>query len=176
MNLARFTQIVSAYGSKPTAWPEAERSAAEVFVTTNPNAKILLHKESLLDNQLDGYLVKQNNIAGLQSSLLSSSKSRQQTLNTDKRKTESTTIDPEDAIEENETPRFIDILIQWVLPLQPRFIWRPIIAACCPLVIGTLLGAAIDLQQDTEMYSSTDSWDDELALMFYIDSSEMAHE
>lgn len=52
MTLARFAQIVEAYGGEPRAWPEAERDAAQTFCAANADARALKAEAAALDSML----------------------------------------------------------------------------------------------------------------------------
>lgn len=49
MGLARFEQLVAAYGAQPQRWPELERRAAEMLLESDPRAARLLADADALD-------------------------------------------------------------------------------------------------------------------------------
>ena len=49
MGLERFEHLVDAYGADPRRWPEAERAAAEVFLSGSEAARALVEGAARLD-------------------------------------------------------------------------------------------------------------------------------
>ena len=57
MTPERFRQIIAAYGAAPQRWPEAERDAAQAFVSGNSKAQSMLAQEASLDRMLSSYRI-----------------------------------------------------------------------------------------------------------------------
>ncbi len=53
VDLPRLQQIVAAYGSRPSRWPEKERDSALVLLQSHPEIQSILEQESDLDAWLD---------------------------------------------------------------------------------------------------------------------------
>ena len=146
MNLDRFTQIVNAYGSRQARWPLEERQAAFDFLQNNEAAQLLLQQEKMLDDQLDQHVVESTNLHTLQTHILANIEQPSVTL--------------------------VDLVIGWLVPERPQQFWRPVFAATLPLVIGTLMGISIDANIDDYQVDANDLWDDDIVLMFNVDTEE----
>ena len=57
LTLARFRELIDAYGATPARWPEAERAAAERLLQSDAQAVRLLAEAEPLDAWLDSYEV-----------------------------------------------------------------------------------------------------------------------
>jgi hypothetical protein len=57
MTLARFTDLLDAYGARADAWPQAEREAAQLLLQENGDAQGLVAEAERLDAWLDDYAV-----------------------------------------------------------------------------------------------------------------------
>ena len=57
MTLARFAELLDAYGARLAQWPAAERAAAERFAQTDAEAQRLLASDAALDAWLETYAV-----------------------------------------------------------------------------------------------------------------------
>lgn len=57
MTLARFRELLDAYGVRSEGWPNAERAAAEAFLRDNSEAQRVLSEAEPLDAWLDCYEV-----------------------------------------------------------------------------------------------------------------------
>ncbi|HKP57062.1 MAG TPA: hypothetical protein VJV78_10090 [Polyangiales bacterium] len=57
LTLARFRELIDAYGAMPARWPVAERAAAEALVRNDAQAARLLAEAEPLDALLDTYEV-----------------------------------------------------------------------------------------------------------------------
>lgn len=55
LTLARFTELVEAYGAELARWPELERARASELIEAQPQAAELLAEAAELDALLDGY-------------------------------------------------------------------------------------------------------------------------
>ena len=146
MNLARFTQIVSAYGSKQARWPVEERQAAYDFLQDNEAAQILLQQEKMLDDQLDRHVAEDSNLGTIETNILN-------------------------AIEQ-PSDNLVDLVISWLVPARPQQFWRPVFAATLPLLVGTVMGITIDTSSEDYQVEANDLWDDDIVLMFNVDTEE----
>ncbi|MFP3942794.1 MAG: hypothetical protein ACLFWF_02820 [Alphaproteobacteria bacterium] len=68
--LKRFAELVSAYGARPEAWPEAERARARALMRASPAARRLLAEAAEVDGWLDRLAVPPVS-AGLEQRILS---------------------------------------------------------------------------------------------------------
>jgi hypothetical protein len=57
MTLARFTELLDAYGARAESWPRAHREAAELLLRENGDAQRLVAEATRLDTWLDDYAV-----------------------------------------------------------------------------------------------------------------------
>lgn len=55
LTLARFTELLDAYGAELTRWPELERPRAAELIDAQPQAAKLLAEAAQLDGLLDSY-------------------------------------------------------------------------------------------------------------------------
>lgn len=53
MNQSQFEHLLDAYGTRWTAWPEAEREAAKTLLNTSEDARSLWQQAEALDDVLD---------------------------------------------------------------------------------------------------------------------------
>lgn len=149
MNLAQFTQVVETYGSKPSNWPEQTRSACMGFVSASTSAQAFLKQHQQLEAMLDQ--IEAPSFAGLEDKIM-----RQQLP-----------LQPVSAI---------DSLINWLLPNRVDLaLWRPITAACLPLVFGIAVGNYFSFGVESSS-NELESWDEELALLSFYDLSSAAIE
>ena len=58
MTLARFSELVGAFGGSPRRWPDAERAAALTLFVGSPEAQALAARAAGLDDLLDDYAVE----------------------------------------------------------------------------------------------------------------------
>lgn len=149
MNLEQFTQIVETYGSKPSNWPDHTRSAGLSFVSTNTSAQGLLKQHQQLESMLNTITVP-------------------------------SFIDLESKIMRQQLPQqpvsTLDSLINWLLPNRLGVeLWRPITAACLPLVFGIAVGNYFSFGVASTT-TALESWDEELVLLSFNDLSSAAIE
>jgi hypothetical protein len=57
MTLARFTELLDAYGARPAHWPESDRAAAEALLAAGGEAARVFAEAEALDGVLDAYQV-----------------------------------------------------------------------------------------------------------------------
>lgn len=132
MDHTRLIQIIEAYGAHPERWPEEERFAAEQLLGDDLDANRLLSIHKLVDRALDSYVVVHP--LHLKSKIMANLPGR----------------------------ALIDRWLEWLIPDFDEirsYFWRPVLAACLPLVTGLLLGSSL-LSVDV-----VDSWEDEIVLI-----------
>lgn len=144
MNSKQFTQVIETYGSKPSNWPDSVRAACESFVSTDPSAQHFLKQHQHLESMLDSIAVP--DFTGLEASILNQSLPPQ----------------PVSAL---------DTLINWLLPTTSGVqLWRPLTAACLPLVFGIAVGNYFSFGVNNETIA-LETWDEELVLLSLTDLS-----
>ncbi|MCB1647500.1 MAG: hypothetical protein KDI36_18705 [Pseudomonadales bacterium] len=143
MDPDRFRTIVEAFGADPERWPEAERTAAQAFLASSPQAQQLLAAEQDLDALLD--TVPAPAIADQSAGILARLPVAE--------------------------PALIERLTDWLIPERMSFatFFRPALAAALPLLAGIYLGPMINLT-DTE---TVNYWDEEVYLLTLEDSTEV---
>ena len=142
MNLDRFSQIVAAYGARTEVWPIEERDAAVNFMDSNTEAQKLIQYELILDQQLDQFDPANSNLDALKSRIVATIVS-----------------------EQRGQSNLLDRILAWVLPENPIQLWRPALAASCPLIIGIMIGMNIDMNMDVSQINTSESWDEEFCIM-----------
>jgi hypothetical protein len=143
----RFAQLLASYGADPDHWPGAERDAALAFVAQNGRARHMTNEAVQLDQWLQSSREQQPLFAGLETKLLRRA------------------LPP-------KAQSLTDRLLTWLLPspdLPLRQMWRPVAAACLPLVIGVLVGFQVELAP--EVYAT--SVEEELYLISLSDYAEI---
>ncbi len=149
MNLEQFTKIIETCGSKPSNWPEHLRPACVRFVDTDPSAHELLLEHQALESMLDEISVP--SFSGLETKIL------QHPL-------------PEQPVS------LLDTLINWLIPKGAGLqLWRPVTAACLPLVFGIAVGNYFSFGVDSENVA-LETWDDEFVLLSLNDLSSVTLE
>ncbi|PCH61830.1 MAG: hypothetical protein COC19_04025 [SAR86 cluster bacterium] len=150
MNIEQFIRLLHSYGSELDAWPASLRNQARSLLSHSDNAKLELDQCKKLNSLLDLHTPPE--FPGLEARLLN------QTL-------------PDRAKPSDQKPSlasFIDGCLNWLMPDSGTLLWRPVAAACMPLVFGVLLGNyfsfGIDLNND-----AIDNWDDELYMLSFND-------
>jgi len=116
MELDRFSRIVASYGAREARWPEAERSAARELLEASPEARRLLREAARTDDMLDAFVVAADppQLARLRA-----------------------------RIRHAPGPSRLDRLLDWLMPgpgSSAKRIWRPVAAACMPLLLGLGIG------------------------------------
>jgi hypothetical protein len=149
MNLEKFTQVIEAYGSRPSNWPDPVKKACMSFLNAHASAQNLLEQHQRLESMLDE--ITAPSFPGLQSKVLSQQLPQQ----------------PVSAL---------DSVINWLLPTNLGLqLWRPVAAACLPLVFGIMVGNYFSFGVNNESVA-LESWDDELVLLSFNDLSSAAIE
>lgn len=134
MDIDAFRKLIDAYGTVESNWPAASRAEARSLVETEPAARDLLASRRELDNALDRYEVDVD-LGRIRRNILAK-------------------------LPVSES--LPDRLIRWLIPesVAPTVLWRPVLAATLPLVIGIVLGSNISLDAE-----QPDSWEDEIYLL-----------
>lgn len=142
MTLKDFTKLIESYGANPQDWPGNVRENGIELINTDSSAKEFLSQHQELESLLDEIEIP--DFPGLAHAVLNQPLPARQL-------------------------GFADQLISWFIPenfgLQ---LWRPVTAACLPLVFGVVLGNYYSFgvtDQDIEL----EYWDDELALLSFND-------
>ncbi len=141
MTLDEFTHILEVYGSDAEQWPGAQREACLHFTKVNAQAKAMLASYQQLDANLNA--IAPPSFPGLEQRVLSQSLPSRQS-------------------------GFLDSIISWLLPATDSWsnLWRPLTAACLPLVFGIVVGNfysfGITIEDDGFQY-----WDDELLMLSF---------
>ncbi len=149
MNLEQFASVVETHGSKPSNWPENLRSACLKLVDANDSAQHLLEQHRQLEALLDE--ISPPSFAGLEARIL------QQAL-------------------PPQPQSVLDSLLDWLIPDSLGVqLWRPITAACLPLVFGIAIGNFFSFGIENSG-TVLESWDDELTLLSFNDLSSIAAE
>lgn len=145
MNITEFSQLLDAKGSDPNAWPAEQRYAAEDLLTSNPDAQELLRMQRRIDTLL-GELPTPA-LDGLAARIAAQ------------------------PLPPQRLP-LADRVLNWLLPDQGvTALWRPLTAACLPLLFGVLMGNHFNFGISTESAVS-EYWEDELAMISLTDYSE----
>lgn len=143
----RFAQLLASYGADPDHWPNTERDAALDFLAQDVRARRMINEAMQLDQWLQSAGSQQPVFAGLEAKLLRRA------------------LPP-------KAHSLTDRLLTWLLPspdLPLRQMWRPVAAACLPLVIGVLVGFQVELAP--EVYAT--SVEEELYLISLSDYAEI---
>ena len=149
MKLEQFTQVIETYGSKPSSWPEHLRPACLSLAETDTSAQKLLQEHQYLESVLDELSVP--SFSGLESKILQRSLPKQ-------------------------PASILDTLINWLVPKGAGLqLWRPMTAACLPLVFGIAVGNYFSFGVNNESVE-LESWDDELVLLSLTDLSSVSLE
>jgi hypothetical protein len=149
MNLEKFTQVIETCGSRASNWPESERDACMRFLKANASARHLLVQHQRLEAMLDEITVP--NFLGLESKVANLQLPQQPVT-------------------------ILDSFINWLLPSNLGLqLWRPLTAACLPLVFGIMVGNYFSFGVNDESIP-LESWDDELVLLSFNDLSDTAIE
>lgn len=141
MTLDEFTHIVEVYGPDARHWPEAQREACRQFSEANEEARELLDSYHRLSENLAA--IPTPAFPGLEQRVLSQSLPPKQSS-------------------------LLDSIINWLLPHSESWsdLWRPVTAACLPLVFGIVVGNfysfGITAEDDGFQY-----WDDELLMLSF---------
>jgi len=146
MTLDEFTHIVESHGVDPERWPDHLQQPARDLLATSAEAQQLMTRHRQLGQQLDQLLVPE--FPGLESRVLSQQLPGRQ-------------------------PVLLDQILAWLLP-ENAFgtqLWRPLMAACLPLMFGILVGNyfsfGVFIEDDNFEY-----WEDELAMLSLDDYTE----
>ncbi|MFT4862441.1 MAG: hypothetical protein ACI95C_001662 [Pseudohongiellaceae bacterium] len=149
MDLERFTQVIETHGSKPADWPDSVRVACMNFLSTSDSAQDVHRQYQQLESELDKIAVP--DFTELESRIL-----RQQ-------------LPP-------QPTSILDRLINWLLPTGVGLqLWRPLTAACLPLVFGIAVGNYFSFGVNNENLP-LETWDEELVLLSLNDLSTIAIE
>jgi len=157
MSIDELETLLKLYGAEPENWPCEARPTASALLSSNPHAQRLLEQyqddEKKLDTLLD-QLADQESIPdfrALEASIM------QQPLPPKSR-------------------YMTDRLLDWLLPKANHSglpYWRPLMAACLPLLFGILLGNFYSFGVGID-FDTVDNWDDELYLLSLNDYVETA--
>ncbi len=148
MTLDDLEQLLDRYGSQPGSWPTELRQTALVLISRSTDAQQLLDHYSDSEHKLDrllDLLASQETVPefpGLEVKVM-----HQQ-------------------LPERSRP-LIDSLLDWLLPksgFTGSKLWRPVVAACLPLLFGMLLSNVFSFGIDSNL-NNIENWDDELYLL-----------
>ena len=150
MTAQRFEQIVTAYGSEPSRWPELEREAAQYYLANNSTAQTLVDEYRELCQLLDAVQVPE--------------------LTQMERRVIRT-------LQEATRDSALDKILDWLLPRQQRgmaWAWRPALVACLPLICGIYMANFYTFGVDSfSTDSAENSWQEELYLISMNDYAEI---
>lgn len=136
-----FTRLLERYGTTESNWPAELRAEAGRYLASNRDAQSLMARFRPLDDALDRYEVRPDNIR-LRAAILARV----------------------DGLPPSTRPRnVLDAIIGWLLPdlHDSRALWRPVLAASLPLMAGIIIGSTFTI----DALDTTDSWDEEIQLL-----------
>lgn len=154
MNLNEFGNILEEYGSDRQNWPKSVREHCDYLLAHTVEAEALLAQHQRRETALELVLEQAKiqmvmpEFPGLEARVLNQ------------------TLPPQ--------PRpLADRLIEWLLPANPfsSQLWRPLTAACLPLVFGIVVGNFFSFGVATET-PGYEYWDDELYVLSLNDYTE----
>ncbi len=147
MTLEEFTKIIDQYGAESDRWPKSLRTECNTFLANNSDARLLVNSQWQLDELMNQLQVP--SFTNLESRVLNQSL-------------------PE------RSEGIFESLLNWLVPKNDfgKQIWRPVFAACLPLVFGVVLGNffsfGVGIEDDGFQY-----WDDELVMLSLTDYTEI---
>lgn len=146
MTLQEFSDILDRCGANPQMWPSQHSAACRDLLAANSQARVLLEEHELLSHALDQLQVPA--MPALELRVLNQALPAR-------------------------TRSPLDRLIDWLLPANPASfqLWRPVVAACLPLVFGILVGNYFSFGV-TEENQGFEFWDDELYVLSLNDYTE----
>lgn len=145
MKLHEFVALLETQGSDLQSWPSAQRRAAETLLATDQHAARVLQEQLHVETLI-------RDLPAPEFSHLSARIARQ-------------------PLPERKLP-LSDRLLNWILPDRGiAGIWRPVTAACLPLLFGIVVGNYFNFGISTETRSA-DYWEDELAMISLTDYTE----
>lgn len=128
MNQDKFEDLLDRLGADLNQWPKPLGTIALEALNENPNWQPLLQQAEALNHMLDEYPVSDAGLNQLESQIL------HQTIH-------------------HRT--LLDKFLNWLLPEQN--LWRPVFAACLPIVVGLSIGLNIEMEDQLTL-------DEELSL------------
>jgi hypothetical protein len=146
MTFDEFTHIVESHGVDPERWPDHLQQPCRDLLASSAEAQQLMTRHRQLAQELDQLLVP--DFPGLESRVLTQQLPRRKAA-------------------------LLDRLLAWLLPENPfgTQLWRPLMAACLPLVFGIVVGnyssIGVFIEDDSFEY-----WEDELAMLSLDDYTE----
>lgn len=146
LQISEFTDILDRWGDAPEAWPASAREACEQLLRESEEARQLLRQQRRLHEELGQMAVPA--FPGLEARVLN------QPLPPQRRPV-------------------LEALLQWLLPEHAlgKQLWRPVLAACLPLVFGILVGNFFSFGVTAES-PGFEYWDDELYVLSLNDYTE----
>ena len=146
MTLQEFSDILDRCGAEPMAWPHPERAACRALLESDITARTLLLEHQRLAQALNQLQVPA--MPALEARVLNQSLPAR-------------------------TRSAIDRALDWLLPVNPvgSVFWRPIMAACLPLLFGILVGNFFSFGVTAEN-QGFEFWDDELYVLSLNDYTE----
>jgi hypothetical protein len=146
MTLEEFTQIIDSHGSEPARWPEGLRQQCENFLANSVAASVLIRQQQEVEMLMDQ--IELPAFPGLEARVLTQP------------------LPP-------HRNSALDQFLAWLLPPDNlgKHFWRPAMAACLPLVFGTVIANfysfGVNVQSEGFEY-----WDDELYMLSLNDYTE----
>ena len=133
MNLATFKQRCESYGGDLSRWPAHELADARLLLSKEPEAAQWLASANELDSRLDQFIIPDGNnqLNRLNAAIVARTQQKPAPASND----------------------LIGEFINWLMP-QNQFagaLWRPVMAASLPLVLGIGIGFNVTLEVEPEL-------------------------